>query len=514
MNTTLLTVDVKVAGAVAVRPVSSKPSAAGNLAQFFTASPDNLPSTVGNQIAKFNSALVNAQCQPAKYIGTSDEEVIPQLPQEGQDKAKSGTQIQSFLVIPASDQAQLTTQKASAIVNPIPDKGIATKIQNLLQQQAEPKPPATPAWLINMPPNPKFAVVALPSPDLNATKPILTGIDQTQTKADVPPNRVAPNITEMVSTTAKTDAPDQKTPVPDKIATSGDQKIPPPDTPVPTAQPNTSLLAQSVSPNTEKYPSVAGKPIDNKAAAGQKGQIAIVSESADSSGKKSTNNLLADSALQKLNVTEVQISTRQAKNGSRSDSNGSSNSNFDQLLAHNDAQIAVAQQSSAAAEAGQAAGNAYPGDVSADVTKQIMESIYSSLSGSHRQITIRLNPPELGKVFIKLQEHDAQITGLLEVSKTQTRYEIEQALPQIIQNLQDSGIQIKRLEVVLAQQTDHYALTDQSQPDGWLQQHNFTAYGTPAGDKSPNEWLTDNDSYQDKLLPHPQITDSSINILI
>ena len=502
MDTSLLTIDIKVAGATAVRPVWSKSTPSSNLTQRFAIPPDGSFSA--------GSAPENIQPHFTRHLNTSspaiDEKVVPGTTQEGQDKTKSGTQTQCFL---ATNPAQLPM-----------DENIAS------QQQIQPTPPAEPAGLIDIPfgfdlPG-VFSDSAGPAvPTLlsisTENKPIPAGIGQTQTNAvapDVPADCIAPDAAASVSATVKTDAPDQKLSVQDKSTASGDENVFTVDTAAPIVPLNSSVPVQGILANPEKYPPVAAKSIDNKIAAGQKSPIAVVSESADSNSRKSTNNLLASSAVQKLNVTELQIPAPQTKNQSRSPANGFSDSNFDQLLARNDAQIAVTQQSSTASEAGQAAGNAYAADVSTDLTGQILESIYSSLSGGHRQITIRLNPPELGKVFIKFQEHDTHITGLLEVSSPQTQYEIEQALPQIIQNLQDSGVQIKRLEIVLAQQTDHYALADQSQPDGWFQQHNFTAYDTPVGDRSPNEWLTDNDGYQDKVLPRPQITDSSINILI
>jgi len=143
------------------------------------------------------------------------------------------------------------------------------------------------------------------------------------------------------------------------------------------------------------------------------------------------------------------------------------------------------------------------GSVSADIGKQILESIHSSLTqkGQSQQITVRLNPPELGKVFIKFQEQDDQITGLLEVSKTQTRTEIEQALPQIVRSLQESGIQIKRLDVVLSEkeQPEQEALRDQTLQNGWAQQQdsaNSYMGGNNPDASEINEWLINNNNYQ------------------
>jgi flagellar hook-length control protein FliK len=184
------------------------------------------------------------------------------------------------------------------------------------------------------------------------------------------------------------------------------------------------------------------------------------------------------------------------------------------MFSHNDAQIAVAQKSSILAETDKPVNNFYFSDVSSDVAKQILESIYSSFSTDSKQITIRLNPPELGKVFIRFRQEDTNITGLLEVDKTQTKYQIEQALPQIIQNLQDSGIQIKRLEVALAQQDPQDPLPDQSTHQDWFQQHSFLGYDTSDSGKSVNLFLTNAANSQDNPTYPVQVAGDSINILV
>jgi len=268
---------------------------------------------------------------------------------------------------------------------------------------------------------------------------------------------------------------------------------------------------------------IALKPSDSTATA-----PAIVSESSGGNDKESprAGNKLSDNpTVQELNITTVQVSTGQTKNHGSPTSNDSSDSNLEKMLSHNNPQTPVTEQSHNSAEGAKAAalpGQTSPSSVSADIGKQILESIHSSLSreGQDQQITIRLNPPELGKVFIKFSEQDNQIIGLLEVSKPQTRIEIQQALPQIIQNLQHSGIQIRRLEVTLseAEQPEQEALKDQSLQNGWTQQHDST--NSHLGVNNPdtngiNEWLINNNNYENITeLQESLTTDGSINMLI
>ena len=62
-------------------------------------------------------------------------------------------------------------------------------------------------------------------------------------------------------------------------------------------------------------------------------------------------------------------------------------------------------------------------DNTADVNKQILESINNSINrqGVDKQITVQLNPPELGKVIIKFQEQNSEITGHLASNNTKSQ---------------------------------------------------------------------------------------------
>jgi len=315
----------------------------------------------------------------------------------------------------------------------------------------------------------------------------------------------------------------EKTTMADKSALPGNPKTTALNSNFPPVQATfTEPQSQAVGTISEKSAQIAAKPSDSKAATDE-----IVSESSSGRGKGSprAGNKLSDNpTVQELKVTEIQVSTGQTKNRGSSTSNDSPDSDLKQILSHNNAQTPVTEQSHnsvAGAKTVALPGQTSPSSVSADIGKQILESIHRSLSqeGQDQQITIRLNPPELGKVFIKFNEQDSQIIGLLEVSKPQTRIEIQQALPQIIQNLQDSGIHIKRLEVVLSEgeQAGQEALKDQSLQNGWTQQqdstNSYTEVNNP-GTNGINEWLIHNNSYENiSELQGALITDSSINML-
>ena len=184
------------------------------------------------------------------------------------------------------------------------------------------------------------------------------------------------------------------------------------------------------------------------------------------------------------------------------------------MLSPNNAQSPVAEQPLVFTPTAKTADNASPSYVSLSISEQIQNSINSSLRQGDQQITVLLNPPELGKVCMKFQEHGDQITALLEVDKAQTRYEIQQALPQIVRNLADSGIQIKRLEVVLADQPEQQPYKDQLLQDGWYEQQTG-ADGSNPNPVGTNEWLTNDSSYPGFLEREEMlVTDDSVNVLI
>ncbi len=268
---------------------------------------------------------------------------------------------------------------------------------------------------------------------------------------------------------------------------------------------------------------VTEKPANNKtdvssnSATGATANQILSESSAGKQQQQQGDSLSGEAILQKLNPAQVQVSTNQTKDHTGSTANNNSNPDFNQILSQNNTQIPVTEQTSVSSQTVKTADNALPGNTPPTISEQILASIHGSLRQGDQQITIHLNPPELGKVFIKFDQQQNQITGLLEVSKAQTRVEIQQALPQIIQTLADSGIQIKRIEVVLTDQSDQNAYKDQSLQDGPPDQHGFTDGANPENSLTnpPGSRPTGNSSYQSS--PEQQqmfITESSINMLI
>ncbi len=86
---------------------------------------------------------------------------------------------------------------------------------------------------------------------------------------------------------------------------------------------------------------------------------------------------------------------------------------------------------------------------------QISDAVGAAVNENKDEITVRLNPPELGKVTIKLSQQDNEITGVIQVDRAATRYEIEKSIPRIMENLGESGLHVKKIEVALSGNTEN-----------------------------------------------------------
>jgi flagellar hook-length control protein FliK len=235
--------------------------------------------------------------------------------------------------------------------------------------------------------------------------------------------------------------------------------------------------------------------------------------------KAQIGNLPTKSITQKTNPQLAQVSASQAENHNNSSANQQSNPDIDPgeyILAGNSDHLGITKQSSSS-PAEPFVNIAGKADSDTGVGEQIQESIHNSFRTGSQQILIRLNPPELGRVAIKFTEQSDEIIGLLQVDKPQTRDQIQQALPEIIQNLQSSGITIKKIEVVLTNQQEQQTFKDQSSTPG---QDTFSGQQSAPNPQSQrdnamyNEWMTNNESGTQFNETQAYVTDKSVNMLV
>jgi flagellar hook-length control protein FliK len=278
---------------------------------------------------------------------------------------------------------------------------------------------------------------------------------------------------------------------------------------------------QVLQTDTGKIPSLTKEPAADKTQIGRdtSADVPLLARSSNNSGNELTGNPSGNLAVKNVNVEKLQVFTNQTKENGNSFTNNNSNNNLKQVFATTGPQSPSAEQPQLTSSSSKPATTALLNETSENIGRQIQESIYSSLSRDRQQITIRLNPPELGKVSIKFQQQDNQIIGLLQADKAQTRVEIQQALPEIIQNLQSKGVQIRRIDVLPSnegQQTfrdqsfteTHYSEAQQQNSHSPDTRQNYSGW------TETSEWPTNIEGYSGYAEPQFEITNDSINMLV
>ena len=116
-------------------------------------------------------------------------------------------------------------------------------------------------------------------------------------------------------------------------------------------------------------------------------------------------------------------------------------------------------------------------------TEQIVDAVKAQDVSPNQQINISLNPAVLGRVRISFQQSNGEITGLVEVERAQTRYDVEKNIPQIVASLQDSGVQVKRIDVVQDNSNNSQNSNQQSELTDQFTQANKQGYSDEAGNQ-------------------------------
>ena len=158
-----------------------------------------------------------------------------------------------------------------------------------------------------------------------------------------------------------------------------------------------------------------------------------------------------------------------------------------------------------------------PDSLQLSPSEQIIQSIRVNLRTPEQEIYISLNPPELGRIRIRFQHSNGEITGMLEVEKPQTKYDIEQSLSQIVASLQGCGVQVRRVDVVLKDQPQQ----NQSQSDtpddfAGMEKQEFsgrTKDEIPGQPNSTPATAEDSVHQQPAKVVH-EITDDTINVYV
>ncbi len=89
------------------------------------------------------------------------------------------------------------------------------------------------------------------------------------------------------------------------------------------------------------------------------------------------------------------------------------------------------------------------GGPSASLTEQLAAPVRWMAVRDGEHVTVRLQPPELGKVRITFRSEGQEVRGILEVENASTLARLGREMPALAQRLQDVGVQVRRLEVAL-----------------------------------------------------------------
>jgi hypothetical protein len=158
--------------------------------------------------------------------------------------------------------------------------------------------------------------------------------------------------------------------------------------------------------------------------------------------------------------------------------------------------------------------------------KQVVQAIREQLAvpAPQSEIQMTLNPPELGKIRISFQQNNQEITGLLEVEKLRTRADLQKELPQVLLSLQNAGVQIRRLDVVMQnpnnnpspdQQPGNQAFSNQfmDRPDQYYASDSRQDSGRSGSERSVQDFqstqTTDNADQRNSF-----IRDDAINVYL
>ncbi|MCJ7778071.1 MAG: flagellar hook-length control protein FliK, partial [Sedimentisphaerales bacterium] len=206
-----------------------------------------------------------------------------------------------------------------------------------------------------------------------------------------------------------------------------------------------------------------------------------------------TGDRVSNEPAEKLNVEKIDLFSGKNSMPKPESGNGTPQSAGGQISALEPGQIAAGSRSLVADQSHVTANNGSTSDTAAAIREQICQSIQVSIQQGNSQITIHLNPPDLGRVSVKFSQQGNELTGLLEATNPQTRAEIRQAIPEIIRSLEESGISVKHIDVTLSdspRQPAQESFRDNSSQDLWQQLGNQGFQNTGGNRPSPDSFVT------------------------
>ncbi|MGC9453828.1 MAG: flagellar hook-length control protein FliK [Phycisphaerae bacterium] len=155
-----------------------------------------------------------------------------------------------------------------------------------------------------------------------------------------------------------------------------------------------------------------------------------------------------------------------------------------------------------------------PRTPASQVADTVAETVNAGQARAGRQLTIRLNPPELGSVRITFESDGQQLRGTLEVSNPRTLGELQRELPALMSRLSDSGVQLRRMDLNLADNGGGSANSQLSDFGNSQAQTGERGYSGTAGPAEPEAEPAAETTVSVDTPQSAQISDDVINVWI
>jgi flagellar hook-length control protein FliK len=235
----------------------------------------------------------------------------------------------------------------------------------------------------------------------------------------------------------------------------------------------------------------------------------LIADRQKGSWQKSGDKQSVNGQAEKLGAEKADLSSVKSGMAKSESGNQTANLSHGQIATIGSNQVAEAGAAVIGRGAATIANSSVP-DNTATLREQIYQSVKTSVQQGQSHITIKLNPPELGQVSVKFSEQGRELTGLLEATNPQTRADIRQAIPEIIRSLEESGVSVKRLDVILSdlpRQSSQQSLRDNGSQDLW-EQFSHQGFENPAGNRPSQDSFAAPAYFKDAPVVH---SDASSN---
>jgi len=118
--------------------------------------------------------------------------------------------------------------------------------------------------------------------------------------------------------------------------------------------------------------------------------------------------------------------------------------------------VAVRPESNSPAAPRQEIPSAYaplPQEVSRRIADQVVRNLTFQVDGTASEMRMTLKPPSLGEVQLRVHVEDSRMVAQIDVSQQLVKSALEAHMPQLRQALQEHGIEVQRIDVMVPEQS-------------------------------------------------------------